>query len=145
MSDRSPRGYSDDSPFVRLLATPSRVKILDVLLRRHASELTASEISEQAGIDEGTFSRNKDLFEELGIVTSRKEGHRTYYQLNTDSPIVAAFGTAHSELLVRAQELLAETDRPRSDDVEEMYRFLVERPTGSHGPSAADVFDNVDA
>lgn len=146
MSDRSQtKGYSADSPFVRLLATPSRVKILDVLLRRHASELTASEISEQAGIDEGTFSRNKDLFEDLGIVESRKEGRTTYYRLNTDSSIVEGFGNAHSELLAHARALINETDRPDRNDIEQMYRFLTDQPARESQTSVSDVFDKIDA
>jgi len=143
MTDRSQtKGYTDDSPFVRLLATPSRVKILDVLLRRHASELTASEISEQAGIDEGTFSRNKDLFEELGIVESHEEGRTTYYRLKADSPVAKAFGTAHSELLVQAEELLSKTGRPSPDRVERIREFVRrQEPEGRVGEQY-DVFDN---
>lgn len=118
--------YTDSSPFVRLLSTPGRVKILDVLLRRHSSKLTAGEIAEQAGIDPGTFSRNKDLFLELDIVTTTQDGRQTMYQLNTDSEVVKHFGRAHTELLSHAEAVLGELGLEYPDHIERLQEFMEE-------------------
>lgn len=121
---RTPTTYTENSPFVRLLSTPGRVKILDILLRRHSSQLTASEIAKQAGIDPGTFSRNKDLFIELDIVETREEGRQTIYQLNTDSDVVKHFGRAHTELLAHAEAVLRESDPIDRDHIKQVQEFV---------------------
>lgn len=91
--------YADDSAFVRLLSTKGRVRILDVLLRQHSSELTAAEIVEAANIDEATFSRNKDVLMELDMVTSNENHSPITYTINIDNPIVQVLGRAHTELM----------------------------------------------
>lgn len=103
--------YVENSPFVRLLATPSRVKILDVLLRRHSSWLTAKQISNQAGFDKATFSRNKDLLVESGLVETKEEGRKTLYKINRDDEAVKHLGRAHGALLLRSGAILDNTER----------------------------------
>lgn len=107
--------YADTSTFVRLLATKGRVRILDVLLRRPASKLTASQISEAAGIDPGTFSRNKDVLIEFDIVKSDKVDGKTYYQIDLENPVVQILGEAHNELMRYAPEYVENTKVSRND------------------------------
>lgn len=129
----TPLTYSDSSPFVRLLSTPGRVKILDVLLRRHTSHLTAGEIADQAGIDEGTFSRNKEIFIDLNIVDTTREGRQTVYQLNTESEVVQHFGQAHTALLAHAETIHDELGPEEQEGTEHDHESITHRDDDRHG------------
>ena len=98
MSGPDPSTYTDNSAFVRLLETEGRVRILDVLLRRPYSTLTAGEISKLAGFDTSTFSQNKDELESLDIVETDHDDEQTVYSLNTETEIVQVLGQVHTEL-----------------------------------------------
>lgn len=97
--------YADASPFVKILATPSRVKILDTLLRRHASQLSAKQIAKQAGVSEPAFSRNKDMLLDIGVLQKTQRGRTSYYSVNMDSDIVKHLGKAHTELLKHQRDI----------------------------------------
>lgn len=111
MSERTERldangSYADASTFVRLLETPSRVRILDVFLRKHYTELTAAKAADLAGIDVSTFHRNVEVFEEMGVIEEAEEvAGAQRYRLNEDSPVAKAFGKAQHELLDHAQKI----------------------------------------
>lgn len=117
-------GYTANSPFVRLLGTPSRVKILDVLLRRHSSWLGADEIATLAGIDQGTFSRNKALLVELNLVHVDESGSKTTYKTNTDHPVVQYFGKAHTGLLEYAPEVIGGTSPTSQAAIRELISLI---------------------
>lgn len=92
--------YSDASPFVRLLRTPSRVKIIDVLLGKHYESLTSREIAELADIDRSSVTRNIPILEDIGLVEQAgKVGNAPRYQLNTESEVAKALGRAQANLL----------------------------------------------
>lgn len=116
--------YVENSPFVRLLGTPSRVKILDVLLRRHSSWLSADEISSLAGIDQGTFSRNKDVLMELQLVDRDEDGPRITYKINTDHPVIENFGKGHTELLEYAPQVIEETSPLSQTHIREVISLI---------------------
>lgn len=97
--------FTEGSPFVRLLSHPSRVKIADVMLRRPQSEMSASEISGLAGITESAFSRNKEVFLEMGFMLVDDSGRESIYRLNTQKESVRQLGKAHTELLSDAEEI----------------------------------------
>jgi len=100
------KSYADASTFVRLLETSSRVRILDVFLRKHYTELTAAKAADLAGIDVSTFHRNVDVFEEMGVVEEAEEvAGAQRYRLNEESPVAKAFGKAQHELLDHAQKI----------------------------------------
>jgi len=123
--------YSDRSPFVRLLETPGRVRILDVFLRKHYTELSASDVANLGNIDKSTFTRNKDVLLELEIIVpSDKEGQQQYYRLNTDSEIVNVLGRAHSELTKFATEV---NDKTTIDKADYIGRLIV---NDVNGPSS---------
>lgn len=102
--------YADHSPFVRLLKNASRVKMLDALLRRPATEFSASQLSELAGISESAISRNKSTLVDLGIVTATKRGGTTYYSINRDNDVVSVLAEFHINLLTYYEEILTNTE-----------------------------------
>lgn len=98
--------YADGSTFVQLLETPSRVRILDVFLRKHYTELTAAKAADLAGIDPSTFHRNIEVFENIGVIEKADEvAGAQRYRLNEDSPVAKAFGKAQHELIDHARKV----------------------------------------
>lgn len=98
--------YADGSAFVNLLETPSRVRILDVFLRKHYTELTAAKAADLAGIDPSTFHRNVGVFEDIGVIEKADEvAGAQRYRLNEDNPVAKAFGKAQHELLEHAPQI----------------------------------------
>lgn len=98
--------YADASTFVRLLDTSSRVRILDVFLRKHYTELTAAKAADLAGIDVSTFHRNVGVFEEMGVIEETEEvAGAQRYRLNEESPVAKAFGKAQNELLDHSEKV----------------------------------------
>jgi DNA-binding transcriptional ArsR family regulator len=110
VADGGEESYSDLSPFVRLLKNRGRVKILDVLLRRPNSELTAEQLSDLADISVSTISRNRGALENLEIVRSREREGVTYYSLNADNEVVRLLGEFHIELIDHFDHILSNTD-----------------------------------
>lgn len=106
--------FSETSPFVQLLGKPGRVKILDTLIRHYASKLTVRQITQQAGISESTFSRNKDFLLDLEIILSDKDEGPTRYQINKESDVVRLLVEFHSELIEHADDILGSADTPRN-------------------------------
>jgi Fe2+ or Zn2+ uptake regulation protein len=98
--------YAEGSTFVQLLETPGRVRILDVFLRKHYTELTAAKAADLAGIDPSTFHRNVGIFEDVGVVEKADEvAGAQRYRLNEDSPVAKAFGKAQHELIDHARNV----------------------------------------
>lgn len=63
------RGVGDrDSPFVSLFSREGRAKILDVFLQRPYSDLTVSQVSDQADISRSTFHRNIEELIEIDVI-----------------------------------------------------------------------------
>lgn len=91
--------FSGGSPFVRLLGTRGRVRILDAFLSKSRAELSAKDVKELTGISESTFSRNKGVLLELDILipTGSRDGEQ-HYRLNTDAELVQLLGEFHSRL-----------------------------------------------
>ena len=101
--------YSDLSPFVELLRTEGRVKILDAFIRKPTTELSSGEVATLADIDPSTFNRNKDTLIELGLIEEiDREGERTKYAINRDKEIVEALASFHLELNRQADTALSE-------------------------------------
>lgn len=103
--------YSESSPFVKLFETPSRVKIVDVFLRKHYEELTASDVIELAGLSRNSFHRNVDDLEELGVVErAGTVGNTTTYRLNKDSELAKTLAKAHADILRHSTHVFETTD-----------------------------------
>jgi hypothetical protein len=108
------------------------VKILDTLLRRPSSTLTAEEIAEQAGIDVSSFSRNKDIFIQLQIVKEVGINGQTAYELDTNNEAVKHLGRAHGALLREAQRIYADSEfkLPTRRRIDEGRRFHLPEDQG---------------
>ena len=67
---------------LRVISDPKRLKIIDML---SCDELCACQILEKFDITQPTLSYDMRKLEEVGLVTSRREGKNTYYSLDKDS------------------------------------------------------------
>lgn len=103
-SDKS--SYAQTSPFVRLLKTEGRVKIIDVFLGKHYKELTTQQIADLADIDRSTVTRNLSVLEETGLIKqSGKTGNAPQYRLNRENEVAKALGKAQAELFSHSEEI----------------------------------------
>lgn len=108
--EKKVRGYSEGSPFVRLLGKPGRVKLLDVFLRKHYQELTAPEVSDLANVAPSTFHRNIDYLVEIGVIEPTREiGGTQLYKLNIDNQIAKVLGSLRTELLEFTDQITVES------------------------------------
>jgi Fe2+ or Zn2+ uptake regulation protein len=122
--------YSEASPFVRLLPTQGRVRILDVFLRKHYKPLTATEVAKLGDINPSTFHRNIDALIEAGVIKEqRKVAGTQLYQLNTDNPAAKIFGEARAELLENRDSVPESTDESELDNVIEEEENGIRIPT----------------
>lgn len=108
---------ADESPFVRLLETRGRVKILDIFMVHGYTELTQSELAEMADIDQGTVCRNVRVLEDLDVVNEVSETQPYEYRLNLDSPVVSALREAQIKLAPDTA-VLKQDDVPRPFHIE---------------------------
>lgn len=99
--------YSNLSPFVRLLKNRGRVKMLDALLRRPASEVSSEELANLAGVSKATVSRNRGVLLEMGIISVREDNNRALYSLNEENEVVQVLADFHSELLSYYQDIMS--------------------------------------
>lgn len=122
--------YSEASPFVRLLATPGRVKILDVFLRKHYKNLTATEVARLGDIDPSTFHRNIDKLTEAGVIEEVREvGGTQLYQLNTENAVAKIFGEARAELLENLESVPDSLDKSGFDEQFDAEESGIQIPT----------------
>ncbi len=63
---------------LRALADPTRLRIMALLEK---SELSVRELQEATGMGQSRISTHLGLLQEAGLVDSRREGKRTFYQL----------------------------------------------------------------
>lgn len=127
--------YGEYSPFVRLLETPGRVRILDVFLRRFESELSASDIAHL--VSESTFSRNKDVLLELGVINQTREvAGKKYYQLNRDSELVKLLGQFHTQLIVHSSDIVDGTDTLQEEYIGSVLATRATKASGSAAETA---------
>ncbi|UWG50059.1 putative transcriptional regulator, MarR family [Halalkaliarchaeum sp. AArc-CO] len=103
--------YSDRSPFVRLLEKPAHVRIYDVFLRKHYTELSAAEVADLGGIDKATFHKNKKELLNLGIIEqTRVKGQTEYYRLNKENEFVEILHDTHTKLQAHAPVIAEQTE-----------------------------------
>ena len=67
---------------LKVISDPKRLRIIDML---SCNELCACEILEKFDISQPTLSHDMRKLEEVGLVTSWREGKNTYYSLDKDS------------------------------------------------------------
>lgn len=109
--------YVEGSIFQLVLGSPSKTRIVEVLLGKHYTELSAAQIADLAGIDVSTFHRNIDVLLDIGVVEeTRTVSGAQLYQLDTDHPVSKALGKTRWELLKHVEDI----ERP---DVDEQVDF----------------------
>ena len=74
--------YEDIAKKLKVISDPKRLRIIDIL---SCNELCACEILEKFDISQPTLSHDMRKLEEVGLVTSKREGKNTYYSLDKDS------------------------------------------------------------
>ncbi|WP_394010840.1 ArsR/SmtB family transcription factor [Anaerococcus cruorum] len=74
--------YENISKKLKAISDPKRLKIIDML---SCDELCACEILEKFDISQPTLSHDMRKLEEVGLVSSRREGKNTYYSLDKAS------------------------------------------------------------
>ena len=74
--------YENISKKLKAISDPKRLRIIDML---SCDELCACEILEKFDISQPTLSHDMRKLEEVGLVSSRREGKNTYYSLNKAS------------------------------------------------------------
>ena len=74
--------YENISKKLKVISDPKRLRIIDIL---SCDQLCACEILEKFNISQPTLSHDMRKLEEVGLVTSWKEGKNTYYSLDKDS------------------------------------------------------------
>lgn len=68
---------------LRALADPTRLRILALL---ENDELSVNELQEITHLGQSRISTHLGLLQESGLLESRREGKRTYYRLNSNTP-----------------------------------------------------------
>ena len=66
----------------RLLAEPTRIKLLD---RLRDGEATVNQLSEELGASQQNVSKHLAVLADAGIVGRRKDGNRVYHRIVDDS------------------------------------------------------------
>jgi len=123
---------------LRALADPTRLRIVAVLQRE---ELSVNELQEITRLGQSRVSTHLALLAEAGLLTSRRDGKRTFYRLD---PRGDASAREFSELAVRAAHELpeAESDQAnlkrvlarRQDQAQLYFNQVAGRFDRSYGP-----------
>lgn len=98
------RPYVAGSPLVRLLGSPGRTRIVEAVLGKRGTELTAAEVAKLAGVDRSTVSRNVDSLVETGLVERRETPAGVVYRADVDDPAVRALSDARRALFAALAE-----------------------------------------
>ena len=129
---------SDTLKSLRALADPTRLRILALL---EGEALSVHEIQEVTGMGQSRISTHLGQLQEAGMVTSRREGKRTFYGINgAPEPVVrrlmelAAGGAAelpdHETDQVNLKRILGR----RQDQARLLFNQIAGRFDRSYGP-----------
>lgn len=75
------------STLERLLSSKVKAGVLHLLFSEVGRELHVRELARQADLAEGTVRQELARLTELGVVTARRSGNRTYYRAATTHPL----------------------------------------------------------
>jgi DNA-binding transcriptional ArsR family regulator len=78
---RPPSDYTRTAEIFRSLGDPSRVKIVDALLRQ---ELCTGDLAELLGLSEPAISQHLRVLRMLRVVSSHRHGHRVFHTLDDE-------------------------------------------------------------
>ncbi|MXV63321.1 helix-turn-helix domain-containing protein [Natronorubrum sp. JWXQ-INN-674] len=133
--------YSESSPFVHLFATPSRAKLLDLFLRKHYEEVTASDVETLTGVSRSSFHRNIGALEALGIIEQTgTTGNSKTYRLNKESELAKTLASAHADILDHATKVLDDSSSRINAEIAASIEASIERDRRDY-PGNADTDD----
>lgn len=97
--------YPDGTLHIKLFGDNPRGRVLTVLVGKHTTDLSISEIARLAGVSRSTiYDQNiiEDL-QDLGVVVKTREvGQGKMYQLNPDNPVAVKLAEINRNLTHRA-------------------------------------------
>jgi hypothetical protein len=98
-----------ENPLVELLTPASKVRILMALIDARGTELTASDICENAGITWDTWDSQREmLIERYGVIErTRMAGNSPLYRAKMDDPLVQFLEDLYSAAGARRREALS--------------------------------------
>jgi DNA-binding transcriptional ArsR family regulator len=71
----------------RLLSSRVKAAVLHLLFSEEGRELHVRELARQGGLSEGTVRQELARLAEVGVVTARRSGNRTYYRADASHPL----------------------------------------------------------
>jgi ubiquinone/menaquinone biosynthesis C-methylase UbiE/DNA-binding transcriptional ArsR family regulator len=124
--------------YLRAMADPTRLRILALL--RH-EELSVQELQEITRLCQSRISTHLGLLQETGLLSSRREGKRTFYRLSTDLRPEAS-GFVHIAVQGAAEMPEHEDDKlnlkrvllQRQDKAQVFFNQVAGRFDRSYGP-----------
>ena len=88
MKNRDPEIFELHAEFCKMIASPKRLMIVELLARK---EMSVSEIAEALGVQHSNVSQHLRVMRSRHIVATRKDGQAVYYRLtNSRLPKVCA-------------------------------------------------------
>lgn len=81
ISEKEQARYEARAKIAKAMSHPSRLWMLDQLQKR---DMCVGELTEAVGADQSTVSKHLAVLKGVGLVTVRKEGATSYYQLKCD-------------------------------------------------------------
>ncbi|HCS53354.1 metalloregulator ArsR/SmtB family transcription factor [Rubinisphaera sp.] len=70
--------YEARAKIAKAMSHPSRLLMLDLLQKQ---ELSVGQLTQEVGADQSTVSKHLAILKEVGLVSVRKEGAMSFYQL----------------------------------------------------------------
>lgn len=78
ISEKSKLRYEARAKIAKAMAHPSRLLLLDLLQQK---DMCVGELTVEVGADQSTVSKHLAILKYVGLVSVRKEGSMSYYQL----------------------------------------------------------------
>lgn len=134
-------GYTDNSPFVRVLRTEGRVRIIDAFLPNPEKRLTVSQLKDKTGMSRSALLSNLEELCEAGLIEVGDEiGGTTRYQV-TEHNALPPLREAQLKLLT-SQETRQDSPEPEeheADDVSPLGSSFGEPPVDGEEIDPVDV------
>ncbi len=78
ISNKSKLKYEARAKIAKAMAHPSRLLMLDLLQKK---DMSVGQLTENVGADQSTVSKHLAILKDVGLVSVRKQGSLSYYQL----------------------------------------------------------------
>ncbi|NGM67871.1 winged helix-turn-helix transcriptional regulator [Natronolimnobius sp. AArcel1] len=115
------------------------MKILDLFIRKHYEELTASDVEALADVSQSTFHRNIDELEMLGVIEQTgTTGNTKTFKLNKDSELAKALASAHADILEHATQILDSSQSQATVEIVSSVENSIEQDDQSHRSDRTD-------